>query len=50
MTPRKSGLGAAMDVLAIRDMKYLLLGNAMMFAGFQVRNMAQAWLALAQSD
>lgn len=45
-TPRKSGLAAAGEVLSIRDFQFLLIGNAMMFAGFQVRNMGQAWLVL----
>ncbi len=33
-------------MLTIRDFQFLLIGNAMMFAGFQVRNMGQAWLVL----
>lgn len=44
--PRKSGLAAASEVLSIRDFQFLLIGNAMMFAGFMVRNMAQAWIVL----
>lgn len=48
--PRKSGLAAASEVLAIRDFQFLLIGNAMMFAGFMVRNMAQAWLVLDLTD
>ncbi len=48
--PRKSGLAAAGEVLGIRDFQFLLIGNAMMFAGFQVRNMAQAWLVLELTD
>lgn len=28
------------------DFRFLILGNSMMFAGFQVRNMSQAWLVL----
>lgn len=46
MQPRRSGLAEARDILSIRDFQFLLLGNAMMFAGFQVRNMGQAWLVL----
>ena len=34
----------------MRDFQFLLLGNAMMFAGFQVRNMGQAWLVLELTD
>ncbi len=49
-TPRKSGLAAAREVLRIRDFQFLLIGNAMMFAGFQVRNMGQAWLVLELTD
>jgi MFS family permease len=44
--PRRSGLRESLSVLALRDFRFLLLGNAMMFAGFQVRNMGQAWLVL----
>lgn len=50
ITPRTAGLAAARDVLAMRDFRFLLLGNAMMFAGFQVRNMGQAWLVLELTD
>ncbi len=50
VTPRKSGIGAALDVLKIRDFQFLLIGNSMMFAGFQVRNMGQAWLVLDLTD
>ncbi len=49
-TPRKSGLAAAAEVLRIRDFQFLLIGNAMMFSGFMVRNMAQAWLVLELTD
>ena len=48
--PRRSGLSEALSVLAIRDFRFLLIGNAMMFAGFQIRNMGQAWLVLELTD
>ncbi len=44
--PRKRGLSIAKEVLFIRDFQFLIIGNAMMFAGFQVRNMGQAWLVI----
>lgn len=50
MQPRQSGLSSARDILKIRDFQFLLLGNAMMFAGFQVRNMGQAWLVLELTE
>lgn len=34
----------------MRDFQFLLLGNAMTFAGFQVRQMAIAWLVLDQTN
>jgi MFS family permease len=46
----RSGFAAAKEALAMRDFRFLLLGNAMMFAGFQVRNMGQAWLVLDLTD
>ena len=48
--PHASGLQAAAGVLQIRDFRFLLIGNALMFAGFQVRNMGQAWLVLELTD
>ena len=36
----------AFGVLKIRDFRYLIVGNVMMSAGFQIRQMAQAWLVL----
>ena len=48
--PRRGGLAAGMEVLRMRDFQFLLVGNAMMFAGFQVRNMGQAWLVLDLTD
>jgi MFS family permease len=50
VAPRRAGLPAAIDILKMRDFQFLLLGNAMMFAGFQVRNMGQAWLVLELTD
>lgn len=46
LRPRAPGIASALEILKIRDFQFLLLGNAMMFAGFQVRNMGQAWLVL----
>jgi MFS family permease len=34
----------------MRDYQFLMLGNAMTFAGFQVRQMAIAWLVLEQTE
>ncbi|MBI2965334.1 MAG: MFS transporter [Chloroflexi bacterium] len=39
-----------MSVLRLLDYRLLLIGNAMTFAGFQVRQMAQAWLVLEQTE
>lgn len=51
MVPRPApGLRGSLGVLKVRDFKFLLIGNAMTFAGFQVRQMAQAWLVLEQTD
>jgi len=43
---RGRGLRDSFGVLGIRDFRLLLIANALTFAGFQVRNMAQAWLVL----
>ena len=48
--PRRGSLKDALGVLRIRDFQYLLVGNTMTFAGFQVRQMAIAWLVLEQTD
>ena len=34
------------SVLGIRDYRFLILSNLATFAGFQIRNMAQAWIVL----
>lgn len=47
---RSGGLRDSFGVLAIRDFRLLLFANALTFAGFQVRNMAQAWLVLDLTD
>jgi MFS family permease len=39
-----------LSILGIMDYRLLLIGNAMTFAGFQVRQMAQAWLVLDQTE
>jgi MFS family permease len=46
----RRSLRASLSILADRDYRYLLVGNAMTFAGFQVRQMAIAWLVLEQTD
>lgn len=44
------GLRGSLSILKVKDFRFLLIGNAMTFAGFQVRQMAQAWLVLEQTD
>ncbi len=34
------------SVLGIRDYRFLILSNLAVFAGYQIRNMAQAWIVL----
>ncbi len=48
--PRRGGIRDGFQVLRIRDFQYLLVGNTMTFAGFQVRQMAIAWLVLEQTN
>ena len=48
--PQLGVLGNALNVLKIRDFRYLLVGNIMLSAGFQVRQMAYAWLVLDQTN
>jgi MFS family permease len=38
------------SVLSIRDYRLLILANLATFAGFQIRNMAQAWVVLDRTD
>ncbi len=47
---RSADLRSSFGILKLRDFQFLLLGNAMTFAGFQVRQMAIAWLVLDQTD
>ena len=37
------------SVLGIRDYRFLILSNLATFAGFQIRNMAQAWIVLEKT-
>ena len=37
-------------VLSIVDFRYVIIVNVMMFSGFQIRNMSQAWLTLELTD
>ncbi len=50
MRPASSGFRGSFSILAVRDFQYLLIGNTMTFAGFQVRQMAIAWLVLEATD
>ncbi|MBI4305542.1 MAG: MFS transporter, partial [Chloroflexi bacterium] len=43
-------LRESLSILRLVDYRWLLIGNAMTFAGFQVRQMAQAWLVLEQTE
>ncbi len=47
---RLGGRLAVLQLLAIRDYRLLLLSNSMSFAGFQIRTMGQAWVALQMTD
>ncbi len=38
------------SVLSIRDYRLLVLSNLATFAGYQIRNMAQAWIVLDRTD
>ena len=38
------------SILSIRDYRLLVLSNLATFAGYQVRNMAQAWIVLEKTD
>ena len=40
---------AALALLSIHDYRFLLVSNGLAFAGFQIRNMGQAWLALEET-
>ncbi|MEE8045706.1 MAG: MFS transporter [Dehalococcoidia bacterium] len=43
------GLKEARSLLVIRDYRLLLISNPLMFAGIQIRNMAQSWLVLEET-
>lgn len=43
------GLKEARSLLVIRDFRWLLISNPLMFAGLQIRNMAQSWLVLEET-
>ncbi len=47
--PEKSGPGL-FSILTIRDYRLLVLSNLAVFAGYQIRNMAQAWIVLDKTD
>lgn len=38
------------SVLSIRDYRLLVIANLATFAGYQIRNMAQAWIVLERTD
>jgi len=38
------------SVLTIRDYRLLIIANLATFAGYQIRNMAQAWIVLERTD
>ncbi|MBN4064439.1 MFS transporter [Dehalococcoides mccartyi] len=38
------------SILTIRDYRLLVLSNLATFAGYQIRNMAQAWIVLERTD
>ena len=38
------------SILTIRDYRFLVLSNLATFAGYQIRNMAQAWIVLDRTD
>ena len=40
----------AFNILSIRDYRLLILANLATFAGYQIRNMAQAWIVLERTD
>ncbi|MDP6667041.1 MAG: MFS transporter [Dehalococcoidia bacterium] len=42
--------GGPFSILAIRDYRLLVLSNLATFAGYQIRNMAQAWIVLDKTD
>jgi MFS family permease len=48
-TPAPSTHGP-FSVLGIRDYRLLILSNLATFAGYQIRNMAQAWIVLDRTD
>ena len=43
------GLKEARSLLGIRDYRLLLIANPLMFAGMQIRNMAQSWPVLEET-
>lgn len=47
---RFEGLKEARSLLRIRDYRLLLISNPLMFAGMQIRNMAQSWLVLEKTE
>ncbi|NQW18489.1 MAG: MFS transporter [Chloroflexi bacterium] len=50
VTSDQSSLRNRLSVLNIVDFRYVILANVMMFSGFQIRNMSQAWLTLELTD
>ncbi|MGB1748408.1 MAG: MFS transporter [Dehalococcoidia bacterium] len=45
-TPPNSG---PFSVLSLRDYRFLVLANLLTFAGYQIRNMGQAWIVLEET-
>jgi MFS family permease len=46
----RSSLRDRLAVLSIVDFRFVVIANVMMFSGFQIRNMSQAWLTLELTD
>jgi len=45
-----SSVRASLSIFGVRGFPFLLVANASMFVGFQVRNMGQSWLVLELTD
>ena len=45
-----ANIGGPFSILSIGDYRLLILSNLATFAGYQVRNMAQAWIVLERTD
>ena len=50
LAPATSAGSTALEVLRMRDFRYLFVANILVFMVFQMRNVVQAWLALELTD